>query len=160
MSYGSEQYVQIMERLREAELEDLASQLEQEVRQGRAVPEEKFKQEQVSQYEARSSRLAETKLQRLGEHDVAVIPYTDDESIELIRGALLTLAETMYASRKAALDTAMDHGIALTVEFGDPELETPSSIELRRETQRAHEALEQVRGLLSEGTDARAEAGR
>ncbi|WP_326592934.1 hypothetical protein [Streptomyces brevispora] len=111
-----------MEQLKEAELGDLASQLDQEVRQGRAVSEEKLKQEQASQYAARASRLAERKLPRLEESDVAVIPYTDDENIELIRGALLTLAETMYASRKAALDVAEAHGIELTIEFGDPGL--------------------------------------
>ncbi|MFI1851801.1 hypothetical protein [Streptomyces sp. NPDC020480] len=149
-----------MEQLKEGKLGDLASQLDQEVRQGRAVSEEKLKQEQGSQYAARASRLAETKLQRLGESDVAVIPYTGDESIELIREALLTLAETMYASRKAALDTAVAHEMNLTIEFGDPELETPSSIELEEETERARVALELVRELLSEGIDTLAEVNR
>jgi hypothetical protein len=79
-----------------------------------------------------------------------VIPYTGDERIELIRGALLTLAETMYASRKAALDTAVDQGMNLNIEFGDPELETLSFLDLRVETGRAHVALETVRELLSE----------
>ncbi|MFF8906314.1 hypothetical protein [Streptomyces olivaceoviridis] len=158
MSFDSDQYTHIMERLKEAELGDLASQLDQEVRQGRAVSEEKLKQEQQSQYEARASRLAETKLQRLGESDVAVIPYTGDESIELIRGALLTLAETMYASRKAALDTAVAHEMHPTIEFGDPDLETPSSIDLEEETVQARVALELVRELLSEGIDTHAEA--
>ncbi|WP_369188940.1 hypothetical protein [Streptomyces sp. R08] len=160
MSFDSDQYVYIMERLKEAELGDLASQLDHEVRQGRAVPEEKLKQEQQSQYEARASRLAETKLQRLGESDVAVIPYTGDESIELIRDALLTLAETMYASRKAALDTAVAHEMHPTIEFGDPDLETPSYIDLEQETAQARVALELVRELLSEGIDTHAEAIR
>jgi hypothetical protein len=149
-----------MEQLKEVGLGDLASQLDQEVRQGRVFSEEKLKQEQESQYAARASRLAETKLQRLGESDVAVIPYTDDESIELIREALVTLAKTMYASRKAVLDTAEAHGMDLTIEFGDPELEAPSSIELEGETARARVALELVQELLSEGIDVRAEANR
>lgn len=160
MSFESDQYTHLMDQLKEAELGDLASQLDQEVRQGRAVSEEKLKQEQASQYAARASRLAERKLPRLEESDVAVIPYTDDENIELIRRALLTLAETMYASRKAALDVAVAHGMDLTIEFGDPELETPSSIELGEETRRARVTLELVRELLSEGIDTRAEVNR
>ncbi|MFF4447239.1 hypothetical protein [Streptomyces sp. NPDC001502] len=160
MSFDSDQYTRIMEQLKEGKLGDVASQLDQEVRQGRAVSEEKLKQEQESQYAARASRLAETKLQRLGESDVAVIPYTGDESIDLIRGAILTLAETMYASRKAALDTALAHEMDLTIEFGDPELEIPSSIHLQQETEQAHVALELVRELLSEGTNSRVEANR
>ncbi|MET7485108.1 hypothetical protein [Streptomyces sp. NPDC005538] len=147
MSIDSDPYARIMAQLQH-ELGDLAGQLDQEVRQGRTVSEQKLKQE--GRFEARASRLAETELPPLGKTDVAVIPYTGDERIELIRGALLTLAETMYASRKAALDTAVDQGMNLNIAFGDPELETLSFLDLRVETDRAHVALKTVRELLSE----------
>lgn len=82
-----------------------------------------------------------------------MLPYTDDESVELARMAVLPLAETMYASRKAALDIASRREMELTVEFGDPELEIPSSLDLKAETEHARATLATVRALLSEGTD-------
>ncbi|MEV8428273.1 hypothetical protein [Streptomyces chartreusis] len=146
MSIDNDQYARIMAQLKE-ELGDLADQLDQEVRQGRVVSEQKLKQE--GQYAARASRLAETELPPIGKTDVAVIPYTGDERIELIRRMLLTLAETMYTSRKAMLDMAAAEGMDPIIRFGDPELETPSSIDLKAETAQAHLALEIVRDLLS-----------
>ncbi|MGW1034903.1 hypothetical protein ACWD4Z_22240 [Streptomyces antibioticus] len=47
-----------------------------------------------------------------------------------------------------------------TIEFGDPDLETPSYIDLEQETAQARAALELVRELLSEGIDTHAEAIR
>ncbi|CAL9490770.1 hypothetical protein SUDANB15_03214 [Streptomyces sp. enrichment culture] len=112
------------------------------------VSEQKLKQE--GQYAARASRLAETELPPIGKTDVAVIPYTGDERIELIRRMLLTLAETMYTSRKVMLDMAAAEGMDPIIRFGDPELETPSSIDLKAETAQTHLALEIVRNLLSD----------
>ncbi|MCX4407037.1 MULTISPECIES: hypothetical protein [unclassified Streptomyces] len=139
-----------MARLTER-LPDLADQLRQEVRQGRVASEQRLKQ--VGEYQARASRLAAADLPPLGKADIAVLPYTDDESVELARMAVLPLAETMYASRKAALDIASRREMELTVEFGDPELEIPSSLDLKAETEHARATLATVRALLSEGTD-------
>ncbi|GAA3616263.1 hypothetical protein ACG5V6_05245 [Streptomyces chitinivorans] len=146
---GRDQFARIMEQLTE-KLPDLADQLRQEVRQGRVASEQRLKQE--GEYQARASRLAAADLPPLGKADIAVLPYTDDESVELVRTAVLTLAETMYASRKAALGLASERGMELTIEFGDPELEPVSSLDLEAETERAWAALEIVRELLSEGT--------
>ncbi|WP_139238303.1 hypothetical protein [Streptomyces aidingensis] len=63
-----------------------------------------------------------------------MIPYTDDESVELVRSTVLTLTETMYASRKAALDIASTLRVQPTIEFGDPEFEAPSVLDLTEET--------------------------
>ncbi|MEU2658111.1 hypothetical protein ABZ615_22630 [Streptomyces sp. NPDC007325] len=147
---GSDQFADLMAYLAER-LPDLADQLRQEVRQGRIASEQRLKQ--VGEYQARASRLAAADLPPLGKADIAVLPYTDDESIELARMAVLTLAETMYASRKAVLDIASRQEMGLTVKFGDPELETPSSLDLKAETEHARAALATVRALLSEGTD-------
>ncbi|OLZ68594.1 hypothetical protein AV521_20870 [Streptomyces sp. IMTB 2501] len=147
---GSDQFARLMAHLTER-LPDLADELRQEVRQGRVASEQRLKQ--VGEYQARASRLAAADLPPLGKADIAVLPYTDDESLELARMAVLTLAETMYASRKAALDIASRREMELTVEFGDPELETPSSLDLKAETEHARTALAAVRALLSEGTD-------
>ncbi|WNI30407.1 hypothetical protein [Streptomyces sp. ITFR-6] len=151
MSVGSsDHFAQIMEQLGE-ELPNLADQLKQEVRQGRVASEQRLRQE--GEYEARASRLAEAELPPLGKADIAVLPYTDDERMELVRSALLTLAETMYASRKAALDIASKREMDLTIEFGDPELESISYLDLIAETELARVALTTVRGPLSEDSD-------
>ncbi|MEU3904727.1 hypothetical protein AB0F20_12965 [Streptomyces goshikiensis] len=147
---GSDRFAHIMTQLAE-ELPDLADQLKQEVRHGRVASEQRLKQE--GEYEARASRLAEAELPPLGKADIAVLPYTDDERMELVRSALLTLAETMYASRKAALDIASKRQMDLTIEFGDPELEELSYLDLKAETERARVALTTVRELLSEDSD-------
>ncbi|MER8096476.1 hypothetical protein [Streptomyces goshikiensis] len=147
---GSDHFAHIMTQLAE-ELPDLADQLKHEVRHGRVASEQRLKQE--GEYEARASRLAEAELPPLGKADIAVLPYTDDERLELVRSALLTLAETMYASRKAALDIASKREMELTIEFGDPELEELSYIDLKAEAERARIALTTVRELLSEDSD-------
>ena len=82
-----------------------------------------------------------------------MIPYSGEERVELIREALLTLAETIYASRRATLELTMEWGMEQEIRFGDPEDEDPSFIHLRDETERARAALETVRGLLSEGLE-------
>ncbi|MEU1667408.1 hypothetical protein ABZ547_28260 [Streptomyces sparsogenes] len=149
MSVDDEQYVLVMERLK-AEIPDLAAQLEQELKRGRAVSGQKLQHEERHE---RASRLEAAHLPALGKTDVAVIPYSGEERVELIRDALLTLAETMYASREAALKLTMERGIEREIRFGDPEEENPSFIHLREETERAGAVLETVRDLLSEGLD-------
>ncbi|MGW6358742.1 hypothetical protein ACWFR5_27105 [Streptomyces sp. NPDC055092] len=151
----SDQFARLMRQL-ERDLPDLADHLRGEVRQGRVASAHRLKQEE--DYEARASRLAAAELPPLGKTDVAMLPYTEDERIELVRSAVLTLAETMYASRKAALDIASQQEMEPTVEFGDPELEPLSRFNLMEEVERARTAVEFVRELLSEGTDVSAGA--
>ncbi|MFF9486037.1 hypothetical protein [Streptomyces sp. NPDC014676] len=154
MPVDSEQFARIIAQLRE-ELPSLADELSQEVRQGRVASEQRLKQE--GEYEARASRLAEAELPPLGKTDIAVLPYTDEERIELVRSALLTMAETMYASRKALLDLAVEREMETTIRFGDPELEPPTYLDLKAETERARIARRIVRELLSDETDVIAE---
>lgn len=149
MSVENGQYALVMERLK-AEIPDLAAQLDQELKQGRAVSGQKLQREERHE---RASRLEAAHLPALGKMDVAVIPYSGEERVELIREALLTLAETMYASRQATLELTMEWGMEREIRFGDPEDEGPSFIHLREETERARAVLETVRDLLSEGLD-------
>ncbi|WMX46315.1 hypothetical protein RGF97_17725 [Streptomyces roseicoloratus] len=149
MSVENEQYVLIMERLK-ADFPDLAAQLDQELKLGRAVSGQKLRREE--RYE-RATRLEEAHLPALGKTDVAVVPYSGEERVELIREALLTLAETMYASRQAALKLTTERGMEQEIRFGDPEEENPSFIHLREETDRARVVLETVRDLLFESID-------
>ncbi|MGW5214418.1 hypothetical protein ACWEQO_25320 [Streptomyces sp. NPDC004051] len=152
MAVDYDRYEAIMARLRE-ELPELAEELDQEVRHGRAVSEKDLRQE--GRYDERASRLAETELPPLGRNDVSVIPYTVDERIELIREALLTLAQTMYATRNSALKLAMERRMEPEIRFGDPELEVPSRVDLQEETESAHVALRTVQGLLSDDRESR-----
>lgn len=149
MSVESEQYAFVMERLK-ADFPDLAAQLDQELKRGRAVSGQKLRREERHE---RASRLEEAHLPALGKTDVAVIPYSGEERVELIRDALLTLAETMYASRQAALKLTMERGMEQEIRFGDPEEENPSLIYLPEETEHARAVLATVRDLLSEGLD-------
>ncbi|WP_333749160.1 hypothetical protein [Streptomyces sp. IBSBF 2394] len=149
MSVESEQYAFVMQRLK-ADFPDLAAQLDQELKRGRAVSGQKLRREERHE---RASRLEEAHLPALGKTDVAVIPYSGEERVELIRDALLTLAETMYASRQAALKLTMERGMEQEIRFGDPEEENPSFIYLPEETERARAVLATVRDLLSEGLD-------
>ncbi|MFJ1782372.1 hypothetical protein ACIOKA_37335 [Streptomyces anulatus] len=82
-----------------------------------------------------------------------MIPYSGEERVELIRDALLTLAETMYASRQAVLKLPMEWDMVQEVGFGDPEEEDPPFIYLREETEHARTMLATVRNLLSRGLD-------
>ena len=154
MAIRDDNYESIMARLRR-EMPSLAEQLDQEVRHGRMVSEKDLRQE--GRYDERASRLAETELPPLGKSDVSVIPYTEDERFELVRESLLTLAETMFATRRSALKVAMEHEMETEIRFGDPELEVPSRIDLPEETERAHVALRKVRGLLAEDRESHTE---
>ncbi|MFJ8786794.1 hypothetical protein [Streptomyces sp. NPDC102476] len=147
MAIRDDNYESIMARLRR-EMPSLAEQLDQEVRHGRTVSEKDLRQE--GRYDERASRLAETELPPLGKSDVSVIPYTEDERFELVRESLLTLAETMFATRRSALKVAVEHEMETEIHFGDPELEVPSRIDLPDETERAYVALRKVRGLLAD----------
>ncbi|MGW3848669.1 hypothetical protein [Streptomyces fagopyri] len=147
MAIRDDNYESIMARLRR-EMPSLAEQLDQEVRHGRMVSEKDLRQE--GRYDERASRLAETELPPLGKSDVSVIPYTEDERFELVRESLLTLAETLFATRRSALMVAVEHGMETEIHFGDPELEALSRIDLPDETERAHTALRKVRGLLAD----------
>ncbi len=145
MAVEDDEYLRVMARLRE-EIPGLAAQLDDEFRHGRTVSGQGLQQE--ARYEEGASRLAASELPPLGKTDVAVIPYTGDERIDLIREALLTLAETMYSSRLAVLEMIGDLGIDPEIQFGDPALEIPSRFDLRGETERARQMQETVRELL------------
>lgn len=147
MAVDDDEYARIMARL-EREMPELAAQLADEFRNGRVVSEQGLRQE--GRYEERASRLAASELPPLGKTDVAVIPYTGDERIDLIREALLTLADTMYASRLAVWELARELNMESEIQFGDPELETPSQFDMREELERATRAQSTVRELLGD----------
>ncbi|WP_327215365.1 hypothetical protein OG483_17550 [[Kitasatospora] papulosa] len=80
MSVENEQYALVMERLK-VDIPDLAAQLDQELKRRRAVSGQKLRREERHE---RASRLEEAHLPALGKTDVAVIPYSGEERVELI----------------------------------------------------------------------------
>lgn len=147
MAVEDDEYARIMAQL-ESVMPGLAAQLVDEFRSGRAVTEQGLRQE--GRFEERASRLAASELPPLGKTDIAVIPYTGDERIDLICEALLTLADTMYASRLAVLELARELNADPEIEFGDPELEVPSQVDLGDETERARRVQVIVHELLGD----------
>ncbi|MEV6769695.1 hypothetical protein AB0N05_13810 [Nocardia sp. NPDC051030] len=147
MPIDNSQFERIMGRLTDG-LPGLSDELVQEFQLGRAVSKQDLRQE--SGYQERVRRLAESDLPPLAASDVAMVPYSNDERIDLIRDALLTLAETMLASRRAVLKTATERDMEPMVQFGDPELERPAYIDLVDETERAQSARDVVRALFTD----------
>lgn len=142
---AAEDYQVLISRLRSA-LPDVARQVEEEVRRGRVATRGDLRQEE--EYQERARRLAETRLPPLDANDVAAVPYRDEQRIELIREALVTLAETMSATRHAVLDLARRHVVAEGVRFGDPDQEETRMVNLEMEAASADETLQGVRFLL------------
>ncbi|WP_147437666.1 hypothetical protein [Streptomyces radicis] len=138
-----------MTLFREA-MPQLADQLDEQVRRGRPVSEAELRQEAVHQ--ERTFRLATSRFSPLGKGDATAVPYSGEQRLEIVREALLTLAEAMYATRKAVLDTAYENGMEPEAWFGDPELESLWHVDLRAETDEAEAALGRVR-FLFEGDD-------
>jgi hypothetical protein len=147
MAVEDDQYSRIIEMLASG-LPNLAEQLIQEIRYGRAVSEKGLRAE--GRYEEKADLLARATLPSLGATDVAPIPYEAGERIELVREALLTLAETMYGSRRAVLELAQQFDAEPVVRFGDPEIETPSRVDLVEETERMGVVVEAIRALLGQ----------
>lgn len=147
MAVEDDQYSRIIELLG-TDLPNLARQLIQEIRYGRAVSEKGLRAE--GRYEEKADLLAKATLPSLGATDVAPIPYEPEERIELVREALLTLAETMYRSRRAVLELAQQFDTEPVVRFGDPQIETSSRVELIEETERMGVVVEEIRALLGQ----------
>ncbi|MBE8517483.1 hypothetical protein ILP97_08195 [Amycolatopsis sp. H6(2020)] len=158
MDVNDEWYARVMGELRDR-IPGLADQVDREVRYGRSVSEKGLRDE--GRYEERATRLAETNLAPLGKKDVAVVPYTDDERIELVRQALLTLAKTMYASRQSVRSELRGLGVRSTVTFAEPEPEPETAAGLSDETvidmdeqvDSARETLREVQDLLGYSGD-------
>ncbi|WP_280256974.1 hypothetical protein [Nocardia wallacei] len=138
-------YEAMLAQLREY-LPDLAAEIDQELRRGRVATKQQLIQE--AQYSERASRLADSELPAIGTNDVAVLPYSEEESLELIREAMITLAETMYATRQTLLAATIEYEMAPEILFGNPEIEEVTSLELRSEAARAEDAVQEIRNLL------------
>ncbi|WP_157440385.1 hypothetical protein [Actinokineospora inagensis] len=150
MALADEQYSRVMHRL-EHDLPDVADQVGRESRGGRVVTEDKLRRDDRAD---RAERLYETKLPPLGKTDVAVVPYSVEERLELVRDALITLAMSMDGSRRELARLASEFGITPVVIFSDEESvgeELSLDVELRRTSQ----VVRQVRTLLDEDFDDR-----
>lgn len=143
-------YEIVLDLLRQS-LPGVAAEIEQEVRRGRVATKTDFLRD--AQYQERVSTLADERLPAIDHRDIGVIPYSEDEQLDLIRQALATLAETMASTRRALLDLSSSYDVDHVIEFGDPELEVLADLDLETETAAAEAAARAVRSLLHRETD-------
>jgi hypothetical protein len=100
-----------------AVMPDLGAQLRDEVGRGRRVGQSELAEDDR---ESRQSRLRQSRMQKLGSTDVAMVPYSGRERVQLALEVILTQARTMHGARQAILDLMDDHGIASrTLVFGE-----------------------------------------
>ncbi len=145
---SAEVYEDLIRRV-EVAAAPVAGQVRDEVTRGRLVKGSKLP---AGERQARQSRLSEHKLGRISDDEMAVMPYTGDQRLALLCDTLLTLAQTMAASRRAVLAFAADHEIqSRFVEFADPdEVDTQTvHIDLEAEAAKAEQVLARVRELVA-----------
>ncbi|WP_018215952.1 hypothetical protein [Salinispora vitiensis] len=149
MVQGSAEVVDEILRNLDRELPDIAAQIREEIARGRMVKGSKLP-ERVRQ--DRQGALTAQRLGRIGENELAEVPYTDDESLAILCDTLLTLARSLAANRRALLNLLVDHGIQSGhVTFAQPdETQTaePTSLQVEGETGRAEVMFGRVKGLL------------
>ncbi len=126
----------------------MAAEVRDEVNRGRLVKGADLPEgERV----VRQDRLTAKKLGRITKDEMAVVAYTDDERLALLCEAILTLAQTMTATRGTLLKMIDRHGIdGSQVVFAEPD-EAESErlyINLSDELAAAKQALAQVTEIL------------
>jgi hypothetical protein len=151
MAVGDSTYEDVMEDLRHR-LPDVAAQLEDEVLRGRPISVSQLslsdradRQENLREAEAQGMG----KLQGIGVKDVAVVPYSEEERLDLVCRALVRLAETMHGSRLQLLKLAEHHQVeSSTLIFTLPESQEGQHLLLPDEVSATEDALTKVRRLL------------
>jgi hypothetical protein len=151
VAIGDSAYDEILSNLKQR-LPGLASQLEDEVLRGRSVAGSDLSNAEKADRGA-NLRAAEVqgvgKLKGIEDGDVAVVPYNEDERLDLMWHALLRLAETMHGSRLEVLELARGHGIASpTLKFERPDGAESDEIPLAEEVPVTSDALTKVRRLF------------
>ncbi|MET8986915.1 hypothetical protein ABZW49_15815 [Nonomuraea wenchangensis] len=151
MAVGESAYDEILSDLKRR-LPGLALQLEDEVLRGRTVAGSDLSDAEKADRGA-NLRAAEVqggnKLKGIEDGDVAVVPYGEDERLDLMWHALLRLAETMYGSRLEVLELVRGHGIASpTIQFERPDGAENDEISLPEELAVASNALAKVQQLF------------
>lgn len=148
MQDSAEIYEELIRRLEAAAIAPVAVQVREEVGRGRLVKGAKLPE---GERQERQSRLSEAKLGRITDDEMAVLPYSGDQRLALLCETLLTLAETMAASRRAVLTFATHHDLpSRFVEFRAPdevEAETAHA-DLEADVAKAEQALAQVRQVV------------
>jgi len=134
---GAESYDELIALLEDRLGTPLAAQIRDEVARGRLV-----QGSQLPEHQERQSRLAQAKLARIRNDEMAELLYTGDERLALLCQALLTLAQTMTETRRALLSLARE------VRFAEPDGTEVVGFDLNDELAKAEQALSQVSSLL------------
>lgn len=151
MAISDSSYADILNDLKQR-LPGLALQLEDEILRGRSVAGSDLSHEERAD---RGANLRAAEVQGLGrlkgieDGDVAVVPYSEDERLDLMRQALLRLAETMHGSRLELLELAERNGIASPIiMFERPDGAEGDEVPLPEEVAATGDALARVRRLF------------
>lgn len=155
MAINNDSYDEILDELKRR-LPGLAQQLEDEILRGRTVAGSDLDDDDKARRWA-NLRAAEVrtagKLKGIEDGDVAVVPYSEDERLNLIWHALLRLAETMHGSRTEILELARMHEVASPrLSFERPDGAESEEVSLNDEVSVTSEVLTKVRRLFEPWT--------
>lgn len=109
--------------------ESLATQIRDEVTRGNLIKSSSLSDTDRVE---RESRLEDARLSRLSKSEMATVPYTDDQRLDLLCRALLTAAQSMLESRRALRTFTRMHELPPVVRFMD--VDETTSIEFNLAT--------------------------
>jgi hypothetical protein len=146
MARAGEVYQDLLSRIRE-EFPEVVEQVQDEAARGAPIrlsqltrPERDERVERVKQWNARA---------KLAKGDLAVVPYDEEQKLDLLVDSLTTLAETMLSSRRAIAELAAAHGVESAVSFSAPDETDPDTTSIRLEPARVGVETDRALTLLS-----------
>src|SRR5690348_8998762 len=80
----------------------------------------------------REDRLKDAKAGKLGQGDVAVVAYSDDEQLRILLEAIEKLAATMVESRRSLVELDPER-TERVIELASPESDDEARVDLQRE---------------------------
>lgn len=150
MDRSGEAYERLISRTR-SELPEVAAEIEALVAEGLRIEASKLPVEERSDLNAR----LDPKLSRISKDDLITTPYTNDDRLRILVGALETLSRSMTSNREALEEFFRRRGLQDAVVFsGDDTTVSDSEISptLSRETDSPR--LRRAEGLLAEAARA------
>lgn len=123
---------------------DIAEQIREEVARGRPIAVRKLDSSEVAEREV---RMKGAHAGRLGQQDVAVIDYSDDDQLRILLEAIVNLSATMVASRRSLVELDATRRLD-TIEIGAPEAGDADTVDLQAEVQAADFANLRITELL------------
>lgn len=116
---------------------EIAQQVRDEIARGRPVQASKLDSSDLAE---REDRMKDAKAGKLGQTDVAVVGYSDDEQLRILLEAIENLGATMVESRRILVELDPEL-IGPVVQLASPEAgDDVESVDLRSELEAAQAA--------------------